>query len=124
MADNFLSCTNNSISFLTLLQSLFTQDTNGDNYIRIIKATAADPSVGSPITCNNNDDFVQLFNKSIALAPDGLPAIRMISGDFIEGTGLSASKECGMESSLDLLSRLMFILDEDGNVAVNLANIV
>jgi len=122
MADNFLSCTNNSIGFLTLLQSLLAQDANGVHYVRFLLATAAD-TPATPITCDNHDDFVQLFNKAIALADDGLPAIRIISTNFVDGAGLSASKECGMESSLALLSRLIFVLDNEDNVAINLASI-
>lgn len=121
MAD-FFSCTNNSIGILTLLQSLIAKDSSGMYYIKTVQVTA-NGSPTSPISCDTQDDFVQLFNQSIVLADDGYPAIRVVLTDFANGAGLSLGEECGVEKSLELLGRMCFVYDTNDNVAINLANI-
>ena len=119
MAD-FITCTTNSFTFETLLRALFAQ-ADGFGYFRVVTKTAAEEA---PITCDTNDDFVELFNQALELCDDGFPALRICVTVFLDTSALSNADECDMYKSLDLMTRMTFVYTTEGDVALNLASIV
>ena len=119
---DYIDCTTNNIDFFTMLASLFAQDADECHYFRVV-ATTEDATDCEPIECLTQDKFVELFRQSIELADDSKPALRVILDDFVNGVGLEDVSDCGNQEDLNHLMRKIFVLDSNGDMAVNLANI-
>ena len=89
--------------------------------LRIVKVSAGSCT---PITCYTHDKFIELFARSIVIASDGLLAIRVIDTEYESGDGLEVYQKClsHIEQPEDLM-RHMFVVDSEGNVALNLLNV-
>ena len=124
---NFIDCTTNSFSFLTILASLFAEEQNlalaetGQYGLRIVEKTADRDE--EPISCNSKDSFMELFRQAIDLADDSKPALRVVITDRADGASLQDVPNCGDYESLELFARNAFIVTTDGEIAFNLENI-
>jgi len=126
MAD-FVTCTTNGFGWLTLLAALFAEEQNialtetGQYAFRIVEKTAdRDAEV---ISCNSKDDLITLFHRALDLADDSKPALRVVITDRADGAALEDVPNCTDYESLTLFARNAFIMTDEGEVAVNLANI-
>jgi hypothetical protein len=126
MAD-FVDCNSNGFGFLTILAALFAEEQShaltrtGQYAFRVMSVTADRDS--RPISCSTLDDFVELFHRSIGLASDNKPALRIVLTNKQSGSGLEDVPECGNYEDLNFFARNTFIYTDDDEVAVNLANI-
>lgn len=119
---DYIDCTTNNIDIFTLIRSLFAQDASECHYLRVI-TTTEDATDCDPIDCLDWDTLQILFQRSIGLADDNKPALRIILDDFANGVGLEDVPDCGNQEDLVHLMRRAFVLDTNGEMAVNLANI-
>ena len=119
MAD-FITCSNNFITCLTLLRGLFAADANEVYGLRVVEKTMSE---GDVITCSTHEEFEQLFKKAIEIADDNKPALRVCMTAKANGVGLVDANLCDEHKSMELLSRLVFVYDTNGDVAVNLWSI-
>lgn len=131
MAD-FVNCNRNEstgFDFGTLLRALFAEEQNlalaetGQYAMRIMDMTASVDRDSAVISCNTEDDFRMLFHRSIGLADDGKPALRVVITDREDGASLEDVPNCTDHEDLDQFLRNAFIMLDDDEVAFNLANI-
>lgn len=126
MAD-FVDCSTNSFGWLTLLASLFAEEQNialaetGQYAFRIVEKTA--DRTAEPIACNTKDDFLELFHRALDLADDSKPALRVVITDRANGASLEDVPNCTDYEDLRQFARNTFIMTDEDEVAVNLANI-
>jgi len=118
---NYIDCDTNSITFNTLLRSLYSLVDSDSTYgLRVVSKTKKE---GGVITCDTHQKFERLFSQALDLADDGKPALRICVTDFSNGAGLSPADSCGIHKSLNLLSRVVFVYTTEDEVAVSLHNI-
>ena len=126
MAD-FVDCTSNGFGWMTLLAALFAEEQNlalvgtGQYAFRIVEKTAdRDAEV---IACTDKDTFMELFHRALDLADDAKPALRVVITDREDGASLIDVPNCADQEDLVLKARNLFIMTDEDEVAVNLANI-
>lgn len=126
MAD-LITCSNLSVfTWDDILRALFSEEVTlalagtGQYAFRIVQKTAGD---GDVIACSDKDTFKELFFRSIEIADDNKAALRVVITDRANGASLRDVPQCVNHEGLELMARLSFIYDSNGDVAVNLANI-
>ena len=124
---NFVDCYSNGFGWLTLLGYLFNEEQSlalaetGQYAFRIVEKTADRDA--APISCNTMDSLLELFHRSLETADDGKPALRVVITNRANGAALEDVPNCTDYESLEFLARNTFIMTDEGDVAVNLANI-
>lgn len=124
---NFVDCDEKGFGWLTLLAYLFNEEQNialaetGQYAFRIVEKTADRDA--DAISCNTKDTFFELFHRALETADDGKPALRVVITDRSDGAALEDVPNCMDYEGLELLARNTFIMTDEGDVAVNLANI-
>ena len=126
MAD-FVDCTSNGFGWMTLLAALFAEEQNialaetGQYAFRIVEKTAdRDAEV---IACTDKDTFIELFHRALDTADDDKPALRVVITDRANGAALEDVPNSADQEDLILKARNLFIMTDEDEVAVNLANI-
>lgn len=123
---NYVDCGNN-VDLQTILMSLVDVSTDlagaptDNGYIRSVSVT--EDTREDAVDCVTGQTLEDLVRASIALADDGRPALRVITEEFANGSGVVSAWTCAMGKTWQDVLREIFCVSTDGEVAIRIARI-
>jgi len=117
---NYITCANN-VDIQTVMTSLIGKITaTGLNGVRILSKTI---DTDLALACASDATLEDLFRQCIGLAADGLPALRIVSSNYVSGAGTESAWSCATGQSWQDVTKQLFCMTTEGEMAIRLLSI-